>query len=1065
MKKFFNKTLLGKYTLACCAACVAVPALAGSYNSNLVSNGDAESLTSGVTGTQFPGWISDKNVTIEPYSSATGFPAPSSTDSPTRGNNFFYGGNVTSAIAKQAVDLSFASASDIDAGKVAFTLSAWLGGYDTQSDYATVAVVFYDAQGLVLNTVSIGPVSTADRASKTSLLQRTTSGILPSKTRSAVVEMHFTRQAGTANDGYIDDVSLTLTDTTSSACNADATLVRYDYLGACGLTKTSSFTLDKASDVSRIRIWYNTNVGGDSLKVNITGANGYAWSGQSTKGGCDTYQKNWCEGIVTLNTQWAAGNYTLAIDSVSMCSNPSGATTLLVYGCPTSTPSVLPIDQWIDGFDITIDQNNVDVFLPSPTFTDNYYRLQRSYNPFGDADYLDFKAAILRAGVGAVRVEHLNINGVEHWVDLSIDVNRSDLPMKISALAPGTPPTAMPRWNGNFPDVDFSLTTADIYGPPARIVLFDVGISGGLYDVNFLLTPATEFVLSTLTDKGYAHFLPTRTAPVLAVGSDSAVQPNTLPTGALNLPGVAFQRPLALFGWTGGEGEQEVLLTYATGSQVQRMQARDGVLVGSYSPPPSGAVAKLLPTQLTTITPKGALPFWGKPSLDESLNSCIDEKTKVQTGFKADNELSQQLVDLVITIVGHDKLKLSSPTLEKIRTAMADSKDSVMELMANGKTDSETLAVFVSSTILKNVTPKEHEYIIEQQWGNKIPDHAKTVAGTSGSAAETNYKLAAQALAEGLASTFFPAYTSAVKTVIQTAKYTNDTLADQAFQELYKSYKSNNGNWADVLTVLSLGTNKFAEQKVRAILQNQGKASDPDKVLAYLQKKMQSLYAQEPQAEKEREKLNRAKEDFKSLDSDAKAALKKLVGSEDNNCDLFQKYLDYVASAQLDLSNSMGDCKSIRPTKLDIEKQAYLLARTTRLSSGTYTERQTSYQNAKLGWLKVAGCLRYEDVRKNVCSDVAKEGANTPETTKVELGQVSGNFVFEYETYNAEDRMIVAYENKLLFDSGCVGTNGWKSTTLPYAGKSSQILVRVEPNCKGSSDTQWLFKASCPTIK
>ncbi|MFI3135640.1 MAG: fibronectin type III domain-containing protein [Methylococcaceae bacterium] len=125
-------------------------------------------------------------------------------------------------------------------------------------------------------------------------------------------------------------------DTSSNACATDATVVKYDYLGACGLTRTSTFTLSEAANVSRIRVWYNTNVGTNTLNATIKGSNGassYSWSGQTVKGGCDTYQKNWCEGIITLNQLLPAGNYSVDIGSTSMCSNPSGQTTLIVYGC------------------------------------------------------------------------------------------------------------------------------------------------------------------------------------------------------------------------------------------------------------------------------------------------------------------------------------------------------------------------------------------------------------------------------------------------------------------------------------------------------------------------------------------------------------------------------------------------------------------------------------------------------------------------------------------------------------------------------------------------------------
>lgn len=119
-----------------------------------------------------------------------------------------------------------------------------------------------------------------------------------------------------------------------TSCSDSATVVKYDYLGACGLTRNSSFTLFSAANVTKIRVWYNTQVGSVPLQVAITGPNGYQWQGVTSKGGCDTFQKQWCEGIITLNQNLAQGTYTVDVGSQSMCANPSGQTTLIVYGCP-----------------------------------------------------------------------------------------------------------------------------------------------------------------------------------------------------------------------------------------------------------------------------------------------------------------------------------------------------------------------------------------------------------------------------------------------------------------------------------------------------------------------------------------------------------------------------------------------------------------------------------------------------------------------------------------------------------------------------------------------------------
>lgn len=125
--------------------------------------------------------------------------------------------------------------------------------------------------------------------------------------------------------------------TPNSCPKPDSTVVKFDYLGVCQYTQASDFTLTEPANVGLLRIWYDTNKGTGKLNVNITGPNGYAWTGQTVKGSCDPYQTNWCEGLISINDQLAAGTYSLSIDSVSMCKNPSGQTTLVVYGCPLSS--------------------------------------------------------------------------------------------------------------------------------------------------------------------------------------------------------------------------------------------------------------------------------------------------------------------------------------------------------------------------------------------------------------------------------------------------------------------------------------------------------------------------------------------------------------------------------------------------------------------------------------------------------------------------------------------------------------------------------------------------------
>jgi hypothetical protein len=126
------------------------------------------------------------------------------------GLNFFAGGpNVAESTATQAIDVSSAAA-QID-GKVAnATLTALLGGYQSQGDNARVVARMLDAGGAALGLITVGPVSPTERGGVTSLMSRTTTANVPPGTRRIVVTITARRTEGTFNDGYADNVSLTL---------------------------------------------------------------------------------------------------------------------------------------------------------------------------------------------------------------------------------------------------------------------------------------------------------------------------------------------------------------------------------------------------------------------------------------------------------------------------------------------------------------------------------------------------------------------------------------------------------------------------------------------------------------------------------------------------------------------------------------------------------------------------------------------------------------------------------------------------------------------------------------
>jgi hypothetical protein len=127
------------------------------------------------------------------------------------GKNFFTGGrNAGVSTATQTIDVSVA-ATEIDAGGVQAKLSAFLGGYASQPDAAMAEAVFLGATDAQLGTARVGPVTPADRNSKTTLLPRSANAAVPAGTRKIKIVLTATRGDGTYNDGYFDNIALELT--------------------------------------------------------------------------------------------------------------------------------------------------------------------------------------------------------------------------------------------------------------------------------------------------------------------------------------------------------------------------------------------------------------------------------------------------------------------------------------------------------------------------------------------------------------------------------------------------------------------------------------------------------------------------------------------------------------------------------------------------------------------------------------------------------------------------------------------------------------------------------------
>ncbi|RAG87019.1 hypothetical protein DN069_03405 [Streptacidiphilus pinicola] len=200
-------------------AAVLGPALTGSaqtaqaatQSGNLLLNGGAETSQCSPGGweeTTVPGWdITSGDPVINCYGVPTGA-STSTPGSPTKGTAYFQGGSRGSSEMTQVTDVSSA-ASAIDAGGVHATVSGWLGGVGSYNDAAAVTITYRNASGASLGTSTIGPVLATDRNNTTEFVQRSTTGAVPTGTRSILTTVDFT-MTGTQNDGMADDLSLTL---------------------------------------------------------------------------------------------------------------------------------------------------------------------------------------------------------------------------------------------------------------------------------------------------------------------------------------------------------------------------------------------------------------------------------------------------------------------------------------------------------------------------------------------------------------------------------------------------------------------------------------------------------------------------------------------------------------------------------------------------------------------------------------------------------------------------------------------------------------------------------------
>ena len=183
-------------------------AQASDFGANLIVNGDAEAGIGSSNGglVTVPGWSTESNFTVVKYGASGGFPSATDPGPANRGLNFFAGGeNNGSSRATQTIDLS-ALSTEINTGASRYNLSGWVGGYESQNDHATLTAYFYSYTAYV-DFSSPGGGSTSDRGYRTGLLFLDAEGFIPVNTTTVVIALDMTRDAGSYNDGYADNLS------------------------------------------------------------------------------------------------------------------------------------------------------------------------------------------------------------------------------------------------------------------------------------------------------------------------------------------------------------------------------------------------------------------------------------------------------------------------------------------------------------------------------------------------------------------------------------------------------------------------------------------------------------------------------------------------------------------------------------------------------------------------------------------------------------------------------------------------------------------------------------------
>jgi hypothetical protein len=201
------------FALGAANACAPL-AVQAATTQNLLINGDAElhrCTRDWTAQTPVPGWrVVRGAVSVLCYSAfAFAHETLATPSAPPAGDALFSGIGADAAM-EQTVDIGLA-ATGVDAGKVNFALSGWLGGWGDRPERATLTAIFLDASGRgVGEPFIIANVDAKARGGRTGLVERETRGEVPGGARSIVVTVGFVSGMTSIHNAYADNLTLTL---------------------------------------------------------------------------------------------------------------------------------------------------------------------------------------------------------------------------------------------------------------------------------------------------------------------------------------------------------------------------------------------------------------------------------------------------------------------------------------------------------------------------------------------------------------------------------------------------------------------------------------------------------------------------------------------------------------------------------------------------------------------------------------------------------------------------------------------------------------------------------------